>query len=101
MLIIKKLIVALIVLCLSTLFLFTLVAKNFVEHLDIEEITVVLEYMNEFDIKSGDVEIFEVLITISEYSHWIQTGIIILLVILMFVWNTFKKEKRGIRNEEI
>lgn len=91
--IIKKIIAFMGVLIGALLIFFTAVINKVVTGIDIETINMALNYVPNIEAIDEEISLILTLIKINEYSHWIITLSIILIIICVFLWEASRRNK--------
>lgn len=74
------------------------VSKRLTSHFDSESINILMNYVSEFDgnmegLASSEAGVMFAMYKINEYSHWIITGAIIWIVVILFILISLRRTK--------
>lgn len=102
---IKRVILALLMLPAILIILITATAKRLMDDLNEDAINSVFEYLSGIDgmreVILSETGVIIVLYWMSQYSHWVITACVIWIAILAYVLFSLRRSKRGKRKKKV
>lgn len=70
----------------------TSAAKQLTGHVDVNELSIFLKYANKFNAVDKEMNSMVFLTKMNEYSHWIVTAAIIIIILSVFLWTNSRRK---------